>query len=1076
MEDLVAKRTDTLQKEVDQRIKAVEELHVHQTELTMQNDELRQTRKRLAVSQARYFDLYERAPIGYLTVNKEGLIEEANLAAASVLGVSRSVLIKQALSRYISREDQDSYYFFFHKLLTPDVPQQCELRLHSLNDTPTWVHMEATVSQETETKSPLCRIMLSDISLRKQMEQNLAVSIELFHCISRTSIDGFWILNEEGRIFEVNDAYCQMSGYSQEELLQLRCDDLEGIESPDEIKQRLRSLQIQPHQRFESKHRRKDGVLFDVEVSVHGLGPGKHILNFVRDITAIKLAKKELKQTKTRLAVATLAGGVGLWSYDIVKNIIKWDDQMCALYGLEPATFGGTYEAWKEALHPDDAAQSDLEIQLALRGEKEFDAEFRTVWPDGSIHYIRAVAIVLRDDSGSPLQMIGTNWDISAQKQAEMELRLAKEVAESATQAKSEFLANMSHEIRTPMNAILGFSELALEMELNPKLSDYLKKIHLSAQALLGIINDILDFSKLEAKQLQVEQQRFNIGKVMTLLSVMFGGMALDKGLDFVIDYAADLPQVVVGDPLRLQQILINLVSNAIKFSERGSVLVRVEVAKKTADVCHLCFSVQDTGIGIAPENLDKIFTAFIQADSTITRQYGGTGLGLSISTALAKLMGGSLTAASMVGHGSTFSLTLPFRLEMEKAEENSQRDDEGSVADEKDTKQRLARNLAGARILLVEDNYLNRQIAVEILSKAKLTIDEAVNGLQAVAAVERGHYDAVLMDIQMPEMDGLTATEIIRRRFDRLHLPIIAMTAHAFDEHRKQCLDAGMNDFVSKPIDRQQLFAVLQRWIGPVGDEPGTLAVPQNLTPPALRPTESSGRKMGDANRLQTVLDRNDGVNRLMGNHSLYLRLLRGFRQEYANAPTLLGTLLRQGQKEEEARRLVHTIKGVAANLGARALPDAALALEAALNGGGVSSEAGSLPQAVGTLVGDDASLSEALAAFAVALAKLIEQIDALCGPEAEPGPEAPLVQTLPRKPAPEERLKIAQDFQELDDQIAQNMFSASSSLEAFKGRFGIYCDPQQLKMLRQCLERFDFVGARQPLAAIRQALGEAQ
>jgi len=407
--------------------------------------------------------------------------------------------------------------------------------------------------------------------------------------------------------------------------------------------------------------------------------------------------------------------------------------------------------------------------------------------------------------------------EIQQRQEAQLDLEKAKETAEQASQSKSEFLANMSHEIRTPMNAVIGLSHLALKSGLTPKQQDYLEKIHHSSQHLLGVINDILDFSKIEAGKLEIEKKDFKIKQVMDTVATIVSSEIRKKGLAFHIDVSPALNIPLRGDPLRLGQVLINLTNNAIKFTKHGRIDIHAQLQDETEDTLLAYFEVQDSGIGITTEQQQKLFQSFQQADASTSRKYGGTGLGLTISKQLAELMGGEIGIKRYPRQGSTFWFTTRFDKKRSLTKE-----------DEVELTPNLS-HLSGARILVADDNPLNQQVAQEFLEDVGVIVMLAYDGQDALNKVTVSYFDAVLMDVHMPNMDGLEATRQIHAKADCNIPPIIAMTANATKEEQDSCFAAGMDDFISKPIQPDLLYATLALWL--------QLRPKQNSTPcPAVK------------------------------------------------------------------------------------------------------------------------------------------------------------------------------------------------------------------------------------------------
>jgi PAS domain S-box-containing protein len=536
----------------------------------------------------------------------------------------------------------------------------------------------------------------------------------------------------------------------------------------------------------------------------------------------LEASRRQLEESKKRLRLAITGAKLGIWDWDVVADKLIWDEAVCRLYGIAPEQFGGTYKAWEGCLAPETLQQASADIVAALRGEREFVSEFAVCWADGSRHLLRGLAHTVRDPNGRAIRMVGINFDVTEQHRAEEELRqhrdhleelvlerteslsVAVALAESANRAKSAFLANMSHEIRTPISAILGLAHLLRQDELTITQADRLNKMDAAAKHLLSIINDILDLSKIEAGKLELERTDFQLRSLVEQLQSLVSEQTKAKGLALTIDVAG-VPAWLNGDPTRLRQALLNYISNAIKFSERGVIAVRAQVLEDSSEGLLLRFEVRDNGIGIPVEKIGALFQTFEQVDASTTRNYGGTGLGLAITRRLAALMAGAVGVESELGKGSCFWFTARLQRGHVVA---------AAVDCTENALEELRQQHRNARVLLAEDNPVNREIGVEFLRRAGLVVDVACNGREAVDKAQSSRYDLILMDVQMPQMDGIEATRIIRTLPDSADTPILAMTANAFEEDRRACAEAGMNDFVAKPVDPKTLYSILRKWL----------------------------------------------------------------------------------------------------------------------------------------------------------------------------------------------------------------------------------------------------------------------
>ncbi|MCK6555156.1 PAS domain-containing protein [Candidatus Binatia bacterium] len=567
-------------------------------------------------------------------------------------------------------------------------------------------------------------------------------------------------------------------------------------------------------------------------------GSAAEVVGSWLDITERKRVEQTLAESEERLQLALRGSKDGVWDWDMASGSVYFSPRWTAMLGYEPEDLVGTIRTWEGLIHPDDAEQVRATWRGHMAGDvPSYEAEYRLRTKAGAWRWVRVRGQVMaRSPEGRPLRATGTLEDIHERKRMEEELQRAKAAAESANRAKSQFLANMSHEIRTPMNAIIGMTDLTLDTQLTAEQHAYLEMVRSSADSLLRVINDILDFSKIEAGKLSLEYVPFHLAHHLDTTLQPLGVRASQKGVALVWDVHPDVPSELVGDPGRLCQVVVNLVGNAIKFTEQGEVTLRVDVAdaqlpagpappgaEETGFALGdayawrtLHFSVRDTGLGISEHQQERIFSPFEQADASTTRRHGGTGLGLSISWQLVRMMGGYMWVESQPGQGSTFHFVLPFAVAPAH---------EGATPDVSRTSEvdadRQARgdgaSADGLRILLAEDNFTNQQVVLSLLEKRGHRVTVASDGHEVLKALARAQFDVVLMDVQMPGLDGMEAAAAIRANEARNggHVPIVAVTAHAMSGDADRFLAAGMDAYLAKPIDSRRLFEVLDRLTG---------------------------------------------------------------------------------------------------------------------------------------------------------------------------------------------------------------------------------------------------------------------
>ena len=641
-----------------------------------------------------------------------------------------------------------------------------------------------------------------DISLQYRMEEQHRTNEEKFRALVETTSDCIWETDAQGHYTYLSPTFVELTGYKIEEFLGL---SPRGLIAADEI-ERARSFfrailsAQQPFDGWQSTIIRRDGSRCTVEASgVPLFGSDGAFLGhrgITRDITKRKELEQEREQYYTLYTTSTDFMAI----FDIRTNyFLKVNPAACRITGYSEKELLG--QPYSNFVHPDDWQRTVDEGEKPLKRRNIIDFENRYLCKNGSVCWLSWRATLNKDDGiGYAIAR-----DITQRKLYEHDLELAREAANAANKAKSEFLANMSHEIRTPLNGVIGMAQLLEFTELSDKQRDYLQAIRTSSNSLLALINDVLDLSKIEAGRVELEQRAFSLRSSISDVVKTQISLIHQKGLHLETDIPADVPDRLTGDQLRLKQIFLNLLGNAIKFTERGVIRITVALEERINNVALLRIGVSDTGIGISSQSLKKIFEPFVQEDSSTTRQYGGTGLGLTICTQLAQLMGGHLEVESTVGEGSAFFLKLPFAVNEEVIVQHDLR--HGDRRSPFWDGQELT-------ILLVDDQDINLFVATEILQNVGHVVVKAGNGREALQKWQNATFDLILMDVQMPVMDGIEVTVAIRERERETggHVPIIAMTARALHEEQNFIMSHGFDGYITKPFEVDEMFTEMKR------------------------------------------------------------------------------------------------------------------------------------------------------------------------------------------------------------------------------------------------------------------------
>lgn len=664
-----------------------------------------------------------------------------------------------------------------------------------------WVRGEA----EFDSKGGITHIkgIAQDITDRKIAAEKLRINEERWQFVIEGSGDGIWDWRPQEKKTFYSNRWIEMLGYKPEEFTDSDEEWSSRIHPDDvaftyaEIAQNL-SGQTDSFN-HEYRFRNKEGNYLWIlnrgkVVERNANGEAIRVVGTHSDISKLKQAEQSIKINETRLSLAVKAGGIGIWDWDIVSDKLTWDDQMFDLYGVNKKDFTNAYEAWVNGLYEADKQRSNDEIKMAIKGEKDFNTEFRVQKPEGTIRNIKALATVLRDKEGNAIRMIGTNWDITAEKEAVVQIA-AREEAEKANKAKSEFLANMSHEIRTPLNSVIGFTDLLKKTPLSIVQQQYVNSANNSGHTLLGIINDILDFSKIEAGMLDLEITKSDMVQLFEDSIDIVKFAASEKNIELLLDIDPLMPRYADIDAIRLKQILANLLGNAVKFTLEGEVELKIKYQEVDGNTGKISLSVRDTGIGIKKEQQAKLFKSFSQADSSTTRNFGGTGLGLVISQLIAQKMDSIINVESKEGVGTVFYFDITTRFE---------------VGDKPDTSM-----IEGVkRCLIIDDNSNNRTIMKQMLLQWQIQSECCDSGLEALKIIEHSElFDLIICDYNMPYMNGIETIRTLKNKLKfsiEKHPVILLHSSLDNDQLEKECLELGIRFRLSKPVKSSDLFIYL--------------------------------------------------------------------------------------------------------------------------------------------------------------------------------------------------------------------------------------------------------------------------
>jgi PAS domain S-box-containing protein len=883
--------------------------------------------RKLRDSEERLREFFEHAPFSMCVSGADGRFIKVNAAFCRMLGYSEEGLLATTWSDLTHPDDLERSSGGMQQLLKGlDGCMEAEKRYIHRNGSIVWGRMRMSIVRDPGGNPQYFVVHIEDITERRRAEEAARESEDRFRVMADSCPSLIWVTSPEGGLRFINRTYRKFFGTGHEQVEVSWASMLHPDGAPNYVEAWLRAVREHTPFRAEVRVRHASGEWRWLETYAEPrFSPAGEFLGHVglsSDITERKRAEDDLRRSEEKFRQLAENVRETFWMMDTASNELLYVSPAYEqVWGRTCDSLYRNPNSWLEAIHPDDVAQARL--LFSADTEEPVDSEYRILTPGGQEKWIRDRAFPIRDQAGKLVRIVGVAEDITERKRYEAELVSARAAAEAANVAKSRFLANMSHEIRTPMNGVIGMLQLLLETSLTAEQREYAGVIEDSGRTLLALIDDILDLSKIEAEKVALEHVDFDLRRTAEDAFRALRSRAAVKGLAFSWRASLETPSLLRGDPYRLRQVLLNLTANAIKFTERGKVEVRMEVKNRSTGQATLLFSITDTGIGIRPDQGAALFSPFVQADASNTRKYGGTGLGLAISKQLVAMMGGKIGFHSEEGQGSTFWFTAVFEVPPAAAMASGP---DGTSSQSVPAPGPLGRARWGARILVAEDDRTNQRVLLGQLEKLGYQAWAVSSGGEAVEALRREKYDLVLMDCQMPGMGGLGATRRIRD-LGLPDIPIIAVTADAMVGDRQRCIGGGMNDYLPKPVELRLLAEVLDKWL------------------PQFAPlTELPTAEPAAPEPARAVFDEAELLQRLAGDRELAGQIVNGFLEDF---PSRLNNLRQRLEAADGpgAAMQAHALAGAAAAVSAGGLRALARAMEHAGTGGKLGDFGGLLP-----------------------------------------------------------------------------------------------------------------------------------